>query len=72
MFGSEVLEEPFLQLTRGLGGQVASDTPGLSKIHEDDINAILTRAIVDDVMSGGLRNSSRRCGILIRSGRFRR
>lgn len=36
----------------GLGGKVASGTQGMSWIHEDDINAIFIRAIVDDSMSG--------------------
>ena len=36
----------------GLGGRVASGTQGMSWIHEDDINAIFARAIVDGSMSG--------------------
>ena len=36
----------------GLGGKVASGTQGMSWIHEEDINAIFIRAIVDDTMSG--------------------
>jgi NAD dependent epimerase/dehydratase family enzyme len=36
----------------GLGGKVASGTQGLSWIHEDDINAIFTRAVCDESMSG--------------------
>ncbi len=36
----------------GLGGKVASGTQGMSWLHEDDINAIFARAIVDDSMSG--------------------
>jgi NAD dependent epimerase/dehydratase family enzyme len=36
----------------GLGGKVASGTQGMSWIHEDDINAIFARAIVDGTMAG--------------------
>ena len=36
----------------GLGGKVASGTQGMSWIHEDDINAIFARAIVNESMSG--------------------
>lgn len=36
----------------GLGGKVASGTQGMSWIHEDDINAIFTRAVCDESMSG--------------------
>lgn len=36
----------------GLGGKVASGTQGMSWIHEDDINAIFRRAIVDATMAG--------------------
>ncbi len=42
----------------GLGGKVASGTQGMSWIHEDDINAIFARAIVDDTMSGAYIVSS--------------
>lgn len=34
----------------GLGGKVGSGTQGMSWIHEDDLNAIFVRAIVDDTM----------------------
>ena len=36
----------------GLGGQVGKGTQGMSWIHEDDLNAIFTRAILNDSMSG--------------------
>ena len=36
----------------GLGGRVASGTQGMSWIHEDDINSIFTRAIVNESMNG--------------------
>jgi uncharacterized protein len=42
----------------GLGGKVASGTQGMSWIHEDDINTIFARAIVDDKMSGAYIVSS--------------
>jgi uncharacterized protein len=42
----------------GLGGKVASGTQGMSWIHEDDINAIFKRAIVDETMSGAYIVSS--------------
>jgi len=42
----------------GLGGKVASGTQGMSWIHEDDVNAIFTRAIVDNTMSGAYIVSS--------------
>ncbi len=42
----------------GLGGKVASGTQGMSWIHEDDINAIFIRAIVDETMSGAYIVSS--------------
>ena len=41
------------RITRfGLGGTVGSGNQGMSWIHEDDINAIFIRAIVDDTLSG--------------------
>lgn len=42
----------------GLGGKVGSGTQGMSWIHEDDLNAIFMRAIVDDTMSGAYIVSS--------------
>lgn len=42
----------------GFGGKVASGTQGMSWIHEDDINAIFIRAIVDNTMSGAYIVSS--------------
>lgn len=42
----------------GLGGKVASGTQGMSWIHEDDINNIFARAIVDETMSGAYIVSS--------------
>ena len=36
----------------GLGGKVGNGTQGMSWIHEDDLNAIFTRAILNDSMSG--------------------
>ncbi|QDT07287.1 Epimerase family protein [Rubripirellula lacrimiformis] len=36
----------------GIGGRVASGTQGMSWIHEDDVNAVFTRAIIDETMSG--------------------
>lgn len=42
----------------GLGGKVASGTQGMSWIHEDDINAVFIRAIVDETMSGAYIVSS--------------
>lgn len=36
----------------GLGGKVASGTQGMSWIHEDDLNAIIARAITDESVSG--------------------
>ncbi len=42
----------------GLGGKVASGTQGMSWIHEDDINNIFARAIVDETMSGAYIISS--------------
>ena len=42
----------------GLGGKVASGTQGMSWIHEDDINAIFTRAVIDHSMSGAYIVSS--------------
>ena len=42
----------------GLGGKVASGTQGMSWIHEDDINSIFARAIVDETMSGAYIVSS--------------
>lgn len=42
----------------GLGGKVGSGTQGMSWIHEDDLNAIFGRAIVDDTMSGAYIVSS--------------
>lgn len=36
----------------GLGGKVARGRQGMSWIHEDDLNAIFARAIIDDTMSG--------------------
>jgi len=42
----------------GFGGKVASGTQGMSWIHEDDINAIFIRAIVDETMSGAYIVSS--------------
>ncbi len=42
----------------GLGGKVASGTQGMSWIHEDDINSIFIRAIVDESMSGAYIVSS--------------
>ncbi len=42
----------------GLGGKVAGGTQGMSWIHEDDVNAIFIRAIVDETMSGAYIVSS--------------
>ncbi len=42
----------------GLGGKVASGIQGMSWIHEDDINNIVARAIVDETMSGAYIVSS--------------
>ncbi|MEM9588933.1 MAG: DUF1731 domain-containing protein [Planctomycetota bacterium] len=42
----------------GLGGRVARGTQGMSWIHEDDLNAIFARAIVDVSMSGAYIVSS--------------
>ncbi len=42
----------------GLGGKVARGTQGMSWIHEDDINAIFIRAIVDKTMSAAYIVSS--------------
>lgn len=42
----------------GLGGKVGSGRQGMSWIHEDDLNAIFVRAIVDDTMSGAYIVSS--------------
>ena len=42
----------------GLGGKVASGKQGMSWIHEDDLNAIFKRAIVDATMSGAYIVSS--------------
>jgi len=36
----------------GLGGKVGKGTQGMSWIHEDDLNAIFTRAILNETMSG--------------------
>ena len=36
----------------GLGGRVGKGSQGMSWIHEDDLNAIFARAIVDDSMKG--------------------
>ena len=36
----------------GLGGKVARGTQGMSWIHEDDFNAIVIRAVTDEMMSG--------------------
>lgn len=36
----------------GLGGKVGKGTQGMSWIHENDLNAIFARAIVDESMSG--------------------
>lgn len=36
----------------GLGGTVAAGTQGMSWIHEDDINAIFAKAIMDESMTG--------------------
>ncbi len=44
--------------TLGLGGKVASGKQGMSWIHEDDINAIFARVIVDETMSGAYIVSS--------------
>ncbi len=42
----------------GLGGRVASGTQGMSWIHEDDLNRIFARGIVDPTMSGAYIVSS--------------
>ena len=42
----------------GLGGKVAKGTQGMSWIHENDLNDIFARAIVDDSMTGAYIVSS--------------
>ncbi|TWU39385.1 epimerase [Novipirellula artificiosorum] len=42
----------------GLGGRAGKGLQGMSWIHEDDLNAIIARAIVDDLMTGAYIVSS--------------
>lgn len=42
----------------GLGGIVGSGTQGMSCIHEDDLNALFARAIIDDSVHGAYIASS--------------
>lgn len=56
--GGGALETLSLIAKLGLGGKVASGMQGMSWIHEDDLNAIFARAIVDETISGAYIVSS--------------
>jgi len=50
--GGGALETLGLIAKLGLGGKVGKGTQGMSWIHESDLNALFTKAIADDSMSG--------------------
>lgn len=57
-FGGGALGTLGLLARIGLGGRVGSGTQGMSWIHEDDLNALFARAIIDDSVQGAYIASS--------------